>query len=171
MDPIPEALVERTWKEVAQFTLRQIEKEHAKLAREQKEVLGFVLDMTADMGDPAKELAVYLSFVVVRMFQKAHGPKLPFISSSHITDCYEANTSLMEQLNKTHERFLDRIASLQILDQAHVMKYVVEALVEEDDEEDFKKITEDDKEVLFWILKAVVDALSKAVDQRRESLS
>jgi hypothetical protein len=161
MDPIPEGVVERKWKEVAQFTPGQIQKENVKLGTEQRDLLGFVVEMTGDMGRPVKELAVYMLFVIFRMFQKAYGKKLKSISSGQIMECYEADASLMGRLEGAHERFLDRIAGLQIVDQPHVMKYVVDTLVEADEDEDFRDLTGEDKGFIFLLLKAVVDVLNK----------
>ena len=162
MEPIPEEVVERTWREVAQFIPGQIRKENAKLGRHQRDLLGFVLELTGDMGKPVKELAVYMFFTVFRMFQKAYGKKIKPISSSQIIECYEANEGLMGRLEGAHDKFLDRIVSIQIADQPHVMKYVVEALVEADENEDLTELTEKDKGFLFLLLKTVIDVLNKA---------
>ncbi len=49
-----------------------------------------------------------------------------------------------------------------------MMKYVVEALVEEEEEEDddLKDLTEEDKGLLFLMLKTVVELLTKATENR-----
>ena len=47
------------------------------------------------------------------------------------------------------------------------MKYVVEALVEEEeDDDDLKDLTEEDKGLLFLVLKTVVELLNKATQKR-----
>jgi hypothetical protein len=81
--------------------------------------------------------------------------------------CYEANENLMERVEGAHEKFLDRIAGIQIAEQPHVMKYVVEALVEADEDEDLEELTEEDKGLLFLVLKTVVELLSKAAEKER----
>jgi hypothetical protein len=75
--PIPEEIVEKTWREVAQFTPAQIKKEISRLGREQGDLLDFVLESTVDMSRASHELAVYLFFTVFRMFQKVHGKGIP----------------------------------------------------------------------------------------------
>jgi hypothetical protein len=164
--PIPEEIVEKTWREVAQFTPAQIKKEISRLAREQGDLLVFVLESTVDMSRASHELAVYLFFTVFRMFQKVHGKGITPISSGQVVACYEANENLMERLEGAHEKFLDRIAGIQIAEQPHVMKYVVEALVEaEEEDEDLEELTEEDKGLLFLVLKTVVELLSKVTEK------
>jgi hypothetical protein len=100
------------------------------------------------------------------MFQKVHGKGIAPISSGQVVACYEANEDLMERLEGAHETFLDRIAGIQVAEQPHVMKYVVEALVEaEEEDEELEELTEEDKGLLFLVLKTVVELLSKATEK------
>jgi uncharacterized coiled-coil DUF342 family protein len=107
MEPIPEAIVEKTWQEVAGFSPDRAKKE---------------------MSQEVRELAIYMFVVVYRMFQKTHG-RIKRICSEEIIECYKHNESLMEKLEGFHERFLDRIASVQTSKQPHVVKYVADALM------------------------------------------
>jgi hypothetical protein len=99
--------------------------------------------------------------VVYRMFQGAYG-KIKRISSEEMIECYEHNESLMERLEGAHEKFLDRVASVQTSRQPDVVKYVVDALMEEDNGgEDAVALTEEQKGVLFLLLKTVIDVLDQ----------
>ena len=169
MNPIPDEIVEKTWREVAQFTPAQIKKEISRVGREQGDLLSFVLESTVDMSGESHELAVYLFFTVFRMFRKVHGKGIAPISSEEVMACYEANEDLMERLEGAHEKFLDRIAGIQVAEQPHVMKYVVDALVEEEEDDDLKDLTEEDKGLLFLVLKTVVELLNKATQKRGSS--
>ena len=44
---------------------------------------------------------------------------------------YDENTRLIESLKGAHEKFIDRIANVQVSKQPYVMKYVLEALMED----------------------------------------
>ncbi len=98
--------------------------------------------------------------VVYRMFQKAHG-KIKKISSEEIIKCYEHNEGLMERLEGAHEKFLDRIASVQTSRQPYVVNYVVEALMEEDEREDAVELTDEQKGFVYLLLKTVIDVLDQ----------
>jgi len=94
------------------------------------------------------------------MFQKTH-EKIKRISSEEIIKCYEHNESLMERLEGAHEKFLDRIASVQTSKQPHVVNYVVDTLMEEDEGEDALVLTEEQKGFLYLLLKTVIDVLDQ----------
>lgn len=165
MELIPEEAVDRIWKEVARFTPDQINREMAKLGKNQRDLLGFVLELTKDSDASVTHLAVYMVFTVFRMFQKSYNKKIKPISSTKIIKCSEANENLMERLEGAHEKFLDRIIRIQIAGQPYVMKYVVDALVEAYEDEDLRGLTEEDKGFLFLLLKTVIDLLNKATEK------
>ena len=161
MEPIPEAIVEKIWQEVAGFTPDRAKKEMMKIANSQPDLLAFVTELTKEMDKAVKELAIYMFLVVYQMFHKAHG-KIKTISSGEIIKCYEQNEGLMERLEGADEKFLDRIASVQTSRQPYVVKYVVAALMEEDDEgEDAIELTDEQKGFVYLLLKTVIDALDQ----------
>jgi len=67
----------------------------------------------------------------------------------------------MERLEGAHEKFLDRVASVQTSRQPHVVNYVVDALMEEDEGEDAVALTEEQKGFLYLVLKTVIDVLDQ----------
>jgi len=161
MEPIPEEIVEKTWQEVAGFSPDRAKKEMMKIGNTQPELLAFVMESSKEMGQEVRELAIYMFLVVYRMFQKAHR-KIKKISSEEIIECYEHNEGLMERLERAHEKFLDRVASVQTSRQPYVVNYVVDALMEEEDEgEDAVALTEEQKGFLFLLLKTVIDVLDQ----------
>jgi hypothetical protein len=161
MEPIPEAIVEKTSREVAGFSPNRAKKEMMKISNNQPELLAFVTESSQETGQEVRELAIYMFLVVYRMFQEAHR-KIKKISSEEIIECYEHNEGLMERLEGAHEKFLDRVASVQTSRQPYVVNYVVDALMEEDDEgEDALALTEEQKGFLFLLLKTVIDVLDQ----------
>ncbi len=77
----------------------------------------------------------------------------------------------MERLEGADEKFLDRIASVQTSRQPHVVKYVVDALMEEDEGEDASALTEEQKGFLFLLLKSVIDVLDQKGVKSQSSIS
>ena len=161
MKTIPERIVEKTWQEVAGFSPDKAKKEMMKIGNSQPELLAFVMESPKDMGQEVRELAIYMFVVVYRMFQEAHG-KIKRISYEEIIECYEQNEGLMEKLEGADERFFDRIAGVQNSRQPHVVNYVVDALMEEDEGEDGVALTDEQKGFLFLLLKTVVDVLDQS---------
>lgn len=164
MEIIPEDLVTETWQEVSEFTAERANAEMTRVSKIQPNLVAFMVEFTQDLEPDVTELALYWFFNVYIMFQK--GMRKPFKQVAHeiIVECYESNETLIESLERTHERFVERIASVQLLDQPYVMKYVVETLFEDRQEKEDVELTEEDTGYLFLLLKTVVDALNKTTD-------
>ena len=161
MKPIPEELVEETWQEVAGFDMNRSNREMIKVSKSQPNLLAFMMEFTQDLDQAVRELAIYMFFVVYRIFQKGCKRKIKEISVDDIIECYEYNEDLVQGLEGVHEKFLDRIARVQLSQQPYVMKYVTETLIESPEEEDPVALSEEDVGHLFLLLKTVVDVLGK----------
>ncbi|PIQ95224.1 MAG: hypothetical protein COY75_05805 [Nitrospirae bacterium CG_4_10_14_0_8_um_filter_41_23] len=160
MKPISEKFVEKTWQEVAGFSTNRAIKEMQKMGKNQSDLLAFLMALTEDLDPEVRELAIYIAFVVYRIFEGSR-IRIKKITSKEIIDCYEYNEDLIGKLEGADEKFIDRIARIQISKQPHVMKYVVEALMEGSEDGDDVVLTDEDKGFLFLLLKTVVDLLDK----------
>jgi hypothetical protein len=164
MITIPECLVSKTHKEVADFSIEQAHSGMTGVSEIQPNLVAFILEFTKDQKPDVAELAMYCFFVVFRMFQKGAGKPIEQVTHKTIVDCYESNETLIESLENTHQRFFERVASVQLLDQPHVMKYIVDALFEGSQEGEDLDLSEEDTGYLFILLKTVVDALNKTIN-------
>jgi len=161
MEPIPKELMDETWQEFAGFSSVRARKEMIKVNKNQPNLLAFMMEFTQDLDQEVKELAIYMFYVVCRMFQKSSKKSLKRISPEEIINCYEKTERFIESLEGTHERFFERIAEAQLSGQPYVMKYVVETLMEAPEEEYPIVLTEDDIGYLFLLFKTVVDLFDK----------
>jgi len=164
MEPLSEELVEETWQEFASFTPTQMNKEAKKVAMGQPDLLSFMVEFTEELDQEVKELAIYMFFVVNRIFARGYRKKIKKASPEEIIECYEQNEKLMESLEGAHDRFYERVASVQVSAQPYVIKYVVETLFEVPEEEDPIFIRDEDVGFLFLLLKTAVDVLNKKTD-------
>jgi hypothetical protein len=165
MEPISEALVEETWQEAASLTPVQGRREMAKIAKSQPYLLSFMMEFAEELTQEEKELAIYMFFVVYRMFQKNSGKRIKRISGEETIECYEYNEGLVQSLEGVNEKFFERIARIEMARQPHVIRYVTETLIEAPEDEDPIPLTEDGIGVIFLLLKTVVDLLDKAVEK------
>jgi len=69
LEPLSENIVEKTWQEVAGFSPDKANKEMLKMSKNQQGVLAFLMSFTEDLHQEARELSIYISFVVYQMFQ------------------------------------------------------------------------------------------------------
>ncbi len=160
MEPISEELVDDTWQEFAGFSPVRVQKETIKVNKNQPNLLAFMMEFIQDLDQEVKELAIYMFYVVCRMFQKSSKKKIKRISPEEIINCYEKNEHLMKTLEGAHDKFLERIAEVQLAGQPYVMKYVLETIMDEP-EEDPVELTEEDIGYLFLLFKTVVDVLDE----------
>jgi hypothetical protein len=123
------------------------------------------MEFTQELSQEVKELAIYMFYVLYRMFQKNSKKKIKRISAEEIITSYEKNENFIKSLEGVHDKFFERIAGVQLSGQPYVMKYVVETLMEAPEDEDPVALTEEDMGYLFLLLKTVVDLL----DQRMRS--
>jgi hypothetical protein len=159
MDILSEEYVEKTWQQVAGFTPDRANKEMVAMGKKQPELLAFLMAYTDDLQQEVKELAIYIAFVVYKMFLDS-GSKIPKISSREIMGRYEENMGLMESLEGADDKFIERIANIQVSNQPYVIKYVLETLLE-DSREDGIDLSGDDIGSLFIIFKTEIDVLDK----------
>ncbi|HBH61561.1 MAG TPA: hypothetical protein DDX85_07465 [Nitrospiraceae bacterium] len=164
MDPLSEELVDETWEGFAGYTDEQAYEEAQVVGKNQPEILAFIMEMTEDLDQEIRELAIYMFFVIHRMFNNGYGKKIQKVTSEEIITCYEDNEKLLESLGGVHEKFFERIARVQMSSQPYVIRYIVETLFEADQEEDPILLGEEDMGYLFLLMKTVVDVLNKKTD-------
>jgi hypothetical protein len=161
MEPISAELVEKTWKEFAAFPLERAQKETEKISQSQPNLLALMMEFTQELSQEVKELAIYMFYVLYRMFQKNSKKTIKKISAEEIITSYEKNEHFIKSLEGVHEKFFERIAEVQLSGQPYVMKYVVETLMEAPEDEAPVALTEEDMGYLFLLLKTVVDLLDE----------
>lgn len=130
MTTIPEDIVENTWREVASFASRDAWRAMEKVTKRQPALLACVMAETRDCGSDAQELAVYLFFVVLRMFDRLPGHRLKRVSIQQVERRAAENEAALERLEGAHEGFIERTAQVQAESQPHVLGYLTEAILE-----------------------------------------
>jgi hypothetical protein len=163
MGTISEELADETWQEFASFSPEQVQEEILKVSEDQPYLVAFMMEFTQDLNQEVRELAIYIFYVICRMFQKSTKKRIKSISAEEVISCHKKNEHFIDSLEGVHERFLERIAGVQLSVQPFVMKYVVETLIEAPEDEDPVELTDDDIGYLFLLLKTVVDSLDEKV--------
>ncbi len=162
---IPDDLVEAAWEEVAVMPEDKAALEIDRLSKAQPALLAFVFADTEQLSHEAHELAVYMFFVILRVFEKHFGKKLKQVDVQTITRLQKEIEETMESLGNADEKALESAAIAQNEAQPFVIRYVVETLFEPDDEEEQgeSELTEEDQGALFLTMKTVTDALNSTV--------
>ncbi len=162
METIPDAIVEETWQEFVGLGGDRAVKEMRNMGENQPGLVDFIMEFTHDLDPDVRHLAMYMMFVLQRIFQKSSPKKIKKISVEELFTAFEANNELMASKRGSYDSFLERIASAQLPGQAYVTRFVVEKLVEPPEEVFPVQLSGGDMGLLFVLLKSVVDVLDQA---------
>ena len=168
MNQIPEEVVDNVWDEFAGFSNATAFREMKRVGAHQRNLLSFVFVFTEELRPEVHELAVFLYFVIYRIFQTATPGKIRTIKGPKIERCWERNEELLAGLAEAHPRFLERVVLAEASGQPFVVKGLVEAIMSAPLGDDPIILTEEESGTLFLVLKTVIDVLDQA---RREELT
>ena len=163
MKRIEEDVVESTWQEVAGYGMDEACDRMNDLAAQQPALVGFVHHHSKELSRDAQELGMYIFFVVYKIFEKSAPKPIKRISSQSISDSYQINELFISSLENAHEKFFKRNAETMAERQPNIMRYVLEAMMEKN-EDDPVELTEEDVGMLFLIEKTVIDVLDSVTD-------
>jgi hypothetical protein len=158
MEPLTPELVESTWREVASLEPGAARRQMEEAATRQPALLAYVMGSTAHSRPAVQEMAVYLYYVILQMFERAASKRLRAVPISRVERVAKANESHLSKLTVADERFLKRAAEVHTAAQPYVFRYLVEALLEENDSD----LTDDEEGLVFLTLKTVIDVLDEA---------
>ena len=164
MTIIEENIIEATLREVAGFNEIQSQQQMKKLGARQSDLLAFITTSVEDMRPDAAEVCVYVFFIIYRIFEKSSTAKLKRISAKKIISAYEKNEQMLLKLDGAHDKFFERSGEIKVSNQPNVMRYALEALME-DDEADSVNLTEDEIGSIFLILMTAIDVLDKMLSK------
>lgn len=161
MNTISAEIVERTWQEIATMPPANYPKIINQFAKEQPFILGYLMSVDEEQfNEDERELLFYLGTVVWRMMSQGHKP-LQKVTEEMIFEAEDNNFRMLQYLEGEDEtEFYDTTAKmLQSYNQPEVLRYVVEALMEED--EQGVNIREDNVGMMMIYLKTVIDCFDK----------
>jgi len=158
-------IVDTTWREVGSFSENQARQSMSKLGERQTELLSFVTTSMEELRPEAIELGIYIFFVIYRMFEKSTKVKFKRISAKKMISVFKSNEEMLSKLDIAHDKFIEKIGKIEISKQPFVMKYLVEAIMEADQDLDPVFLSEGEIGSIFLILKTVVDVLDATLNK------
>ncbi len=159
MRPIPEEIVERTSEYIADLQADAIVEIVNTMADSQPIVFAFLM-MTADdyLNEEEQELLLFLGISIWKMMLHVSGENLPEVSDVLLQEKEELNNKMLTFLaNDTDPDFIDSVHTIfSNYNQPEVLRYVVETLMEEDEEFE-EEMSEEGKGHMLICLKTVID--------------
>lgn len=163
MQTISEATVERTWKKMAQLTDADLQQVVERMEKEQPEIMAFLMAADYDaFNQDERELVFYLGMVVWEMMRQGM-PRPQQVSEERLYQLVERTDQMVESLMGESEGDFVAVAT-QVFknhNQLYVLRYIVEALFEMEEDDDGTEIRDDMKGLIFLNLKTMVEALDQ----------
>lgn len=163
MASIPQEIVESTSLRVGEMPPRDARRAMERAADQQPALLAYVMAATQEERPPVHELAIYLYFVVLQVFEAGADRPVPEVGMDAVESRAEANEDALERLETAHEGFVERAAEVATARQPFVLRYVVDALFAPREDDPDAALDEEEAGFVFLILKTVVDLLDEAI--------
>ncbi len=157
MEPIPADIVEKTWKRVASLSPRRAPALIERMSKEQPVILAYLLAVDHDLfNDDERQLLLYLGVVVWQIMLQG-SQSLPMVTEDRLDAAEASNVKMAEYLEReSEEGFLEATRIIiENYGQPEVLRYVVEAIMEEPEEGCV--IREESKGIMLLNLKTVID--------------
>ena len=157
MDAIPAEVVERTWKRIGGISVRRSPRLARRMEKEQPVAVAYLLAVDHDiLNQDERHLLFYLGMVVWRAMSQGAKP-LPRVTEAALDEAEEGNLKLVEYLRSESEAGFVEAARTMLLSygQPEVLKYVVEALMEEPEEGTL--IRDENRGLMMLNVKTLID--------------
>jgi len=153
MDPIPLKVVERTWRKMSTMPLQKLPNLINFMRKQQPFVLAYLLAIGHEIfNQDEQEQLLYLGVVVWQIMSQGSKP-LTKITGDALDEAEKTNMKMLEYLaGELEAGFVDTTKKIiSNYPQPEVLKYVVEALMEEPEEDYF--VRDENKGYIFIYLK------------------
>ncbi len=161
MDTISSEIVEKMYKRLGGMPPQEAPKMVNRMSKQQPLVLAYLMATGHDiLNQDERELLLYLGMVVWQIMNQ--GTKsLPEITEKILDKAEDSNMKMLEYLDDESESgFIDTLEKIiNNYNQPEVLRYVVEALVEEPKEESV--IRDENIGIMMIFLKTVIDSFDK----------
>jgi hypothetical protein len=163
MQTISEAIVERTWKRMARMPVDEMPKLVERMEKAQPEIMAFLMGVDYDVfNQDERELLFYLGTVIWEMMRQGTPPPKR-VNEKRMDKFIDRTDQMAEYLMDESAEDFEAVVT-QIFknhNQINVLRYVVEALFEMEDDTEYTDVREEMKGLIFINLKTVVEALDQ----------
>lgn len=161
MQPISQPTIQKIHSEFSGLQTPELRQKAGSLHDEQPELMAFVQASINELDQDAADLAVYLFFMVCRMYQETYGDQLSTATPQEIIERYKENEDLIEQRRQNDEQFTGQDASLST-DQPELMEYITRILKDAESEER-EDLSTGEQAYIFLILRSVIQVLNDRI--------
>ncbi|MCX7855650.1 MAG: hypothetical protein N2556_06710 [Anaerolineae bacterium] len=154
---ISEEIVTQTWQRIAQISPQEVQRYMNQMSREQPAILAYLLTLDSDPFNRNEMGYIFFIAMVVWQAMKQSPQGLRSVPIEEVERANEANFAFLERFLSAGEMDFEAAVAkmLEEYPEPEVLRYIVEALMEEDEEEPFR---DEYRGLAFICLKTVLDA-------------
>lgn len=163
MQTISTEIVDDTWKRMAAMPLDEMPKLMESMESEQPEIMAFLMAIDGDvLNQDERELLFYLGLVVWQIMRQG-APRPKRVGAKRLDELIVSTEKVVDKfMNESAGDFMVLMSrAIKEHRQINVLRYIVEALFEVDDDAEYTETREEMKGVVFKNLKIVLDALDQ----------
>jgi hypothetical protein len=157
---ISEEVVTKTWEKMAQATEYDAQLIIAKMSEEQPLALGFLINLD-DMpfNQNEREIVLYVGVTVWRMMLQSER-RLRKVTGNKLRRAEDANLEWLERMETANSADFYAATQLLLLNypESNVLRYIIEAIMEEDEDPDNIPVRDEFIGLAFLHLKILLDA-------------
>lgn len=163
MKPIPKKIVEETWQKLGQISFPEVPKLVDELKNKQPLLLAYLLAVDHDiLNEDERELLLYLGINIWKMMSKGDKP-LKEVTEKSLKENEKNNESMVKYIADEPDFDKTVINIAENYNQKEILMYVIEALMENEPDEDgtYCDIRDEYIGAMFMSLKTVIDCLDQ----------
>jgi hypothetical protein len=159
MKLLTKSAVDRIMGKIGSQTTREMSLEAERFNKEQPLLASFVNAFTAELPPQARDLTLYLAYLIWRIFE-AGGTRTSLVSASIILDRIHENWLFIERFVDMHKNETGSyLGEIDFLSQPHILNYIASVILNEGK---INGIAEHHLGYMIFVLKTVLDSLDAA---------
>jgi len=158
---ITNEVVESTCSEVGAYSEEQMASEFERFFKMQPQICEFIVELTKDRDQVMQELALFLSYVVVKTAENATAGEFPPVTQTAIDEAFRESENWIDNLSRVENANIEDslLSSLEAESEPHLLQYVISEINEALD--DGTELTDEQKGEVFFVLKTVISTVSR----------
>ncbi len=148
---------------IGRQTTREMSLQAVRFNKEQPLLASFVNAFTAELPPHARDLTLYLAYLIWRIFETGGNPP-SHVSANIILEQIQENWRFIEQFVHMHRSEVGGyLSEIAFLSQPHILDYIASVIIEEGKKSD---IAEHHVGYMIFVLKTVLDSLDAAGNEQ-----
>lgn len=156
MEQISRKLVDTTWLQISQYSMKDIIPDQKRLMDSQPYLTQFLVQFTEDYPEEVSELALHLTHVIWKVFSIVRGETVTTIDLDDVVVAVRNREEWLEVLQGLEIPVLTNLIHQEkTFSQPNILDFLLDILIEE--QEDNPEVGEVEVAYLFWLLLIVID--------------